>query len=107
MRDRSVATSSRSSRQQTSGWAFWFQGICAVIVRPGLWSTAVRQWGRMMPRRWWARLPFLPVPDRGYIRFRMETAYGVSEPNARRADDLVAYLRWCRDTERSRRRHAA
>jgi hypothetical protein len=93
--------------QQTPGWAFWFQGIFAVAVRPVLWTTALRQWGRMVPRRWWTRPPFLPVPDRAYIRFRMETAYGASSPHGGRADDLLAYLRWCRDTERSRRRHAA
>jgi hypothetical protein len=61
----------------------------------------------MVPARWWAQAPFLPVPDRGYIRFRMETAYGASSPRREQADDLVAYLRWCRDTERSRKRHAA
>jgi hypothetical protein len=30
----------------------------------------------LAPRGWWRRPPFLPVPDPGYWRFRMETANG-------------------------------
>ncbi len=46
-------------------------------------------------------MPFLPVPDRAYVRFRMETAYGAR--GTPRVEDLVTYLEWCRDTERIRR----
>jgi hypothetical protein len=41
------------------------------------------------------------VPDRGYIRFRLETAYGRVTPPT--AADLLAYLRWCREYEIVRR----
>lgn len=48
----------------------------------------------MVAPRWWARPPFLPLPDRGYVRFRLVTAYGATgRPEAR---DLVEYLEWCR-----------
>jgi hypothetical protein len=74
--------------------SFWFQCIGAVLVRPRLWFTAVRQLVRAMPHDWWQRPPHLPVPDRAYVRFRLETAYGANaEPVVA---DVLRYLEWCR-----------
>jgi hypothetical protein len=53
----------------------------------------------MTRRRWWTRPPYLPVPDRRYMRFRLETAYGTDGPG--RAADVVRYLEWCRASERA------
>jgi hypothetical protein len=36
------------------------------------------------------------VPDRAYLRFRLQTMYGDSDRSPDPADVLV-YLRWCRD----------
>jgi hypothetical protein len=73
---------------------FWVRATVLVLARPGLWSIALRQAGRLASPRWWSRVPFLPVPDREYLRFRFETQYGASgRPDPR---DLVAYLEWCR-----------
>jgi hypothetical protein len=47
---------------------------------------------------WWRRPPFLPLPDRDYVRFRLQTAYGPSGTPT--GDDLVAYLNWCRQFNR-------
>lgn len=72
-----------------------------VLVRPGLWTVAVRQWFVLARSGWWRRPPFLPVPDPAYLRFRLQTMYG-GDPAAGAtaaafsADDLVAYLQWCR-----------
>lgn len=42
-------------------------------------------------------MPFLPLPDRGYLRFRVETQYGADgTPDPR---DVVTYLEWCRNME--------
>jgi hypothetical protein len=79
--------------------AFWFQTLLAVLRRPTLWWTSLRQMFRITPDRWWARPPFLPLPDRRYVRFRLETAYGVDGRG--RAADVVRYLEWCRTTERA------
>jgi hypothetical protein len=84
----------------TSSGAFWFHAAGAVARHPTLWWTAVRQFRRMTPRHWWQRRPFLPVPDRAYMRFRMETAYG-SQGNPS-VPDLLTYLAWCRAGERLR-----
>ena len=72
----------------------------AVARRPRLWPTTVAVALRLAPRRWWRRAPYLPLPDRGYLAFRMETAYGdpdrVPGPH-----DVVDYLEWCRRLRRS------
>jgi hypothetical protein len=73
----------------------WFPALFAVLARPRLWSTTVHQFLRMIAPGWWRRPPFLPWPDPEYVRFRLETAYGTSSFG--RADDVVAYLQWCRD----------
>lgn len=67
----------------------------AVLRHPGLWLTAVRQAYLLAPGGWWKRRPFLPVPDREYLRFRMVTAYGMPDRDPD-PDDVVTYLRWCR-----------
>ena len=72
--------------------------VGAVLVHPTLWPVALRQAARASRPHWWRRAPFLPVPDADYLRFRLETQYGtggVPDP-----DDVVVYLRWCRDHDR-------
>ena len=76
--------------------------VRAVLARPRLWGTALRQAARLAPSGWWKRAPFLPLPDRDYLAFRMETQYGAAG-HAPEAADLVAYLEWCRAEERARR----
>ena len=73
---------------------WWPQAVLALLRRPSLWPTAVGQSLRLARPGWWKRPPFLPLPDPGYVRFRMQTAYGSSgSPDP---GDLVAYLDWCR-----------
>lgn len=75
--------------------AWGFGAFAAVLVRPRLWWTAIRQLFELSRPGWWRRAPFLPVPDREYLRFRLLTQYGdpdrVPEPR-----DVVDYLEWCR-----------
>jgi hypothetical protein len=71
----------------------------AIIARPTLWPTALRQARRLASPRWWARPPFLPRPAPEYLRFRLLTQYG--DPAARPvASDVVSYLQWCRQWHR-------
>ena len=77
--------------------ALTLRAVLAVVARPSLWGTAIRQTVRLTPREWWRRPPFLPVPDRAYLRFRLETQYGDPDHSVE-PDDIVAYLRWCRTT---------
>lgn len=73
----------------------------AVLRRPSLWAVALRQWRCTTPSGWWRRAPFLPVPSRDYMRFRLVTQYG-SEDASVAPEDVVNYLVWCKG-----QRHAA
>jgi hypothetical protein len=55
----------------------------------------VAQLFALAPRGWWRRAPFLPLPDRDYLRFRLQTMYG--DPSRLPVgEDVVTYLKWCR-----------
>lgn len=74
----------------------------AVIIRPRLWATALVMFRRFAPDRWWARRPFLPLPDPALLRFRGITQYG-DPAHAPDPYDIIAWLRWCK-AENQRRR---
>jgi hypothetical protein len=78
------------------GGSRWLLGAAgAVARRPSLWPTALRQVARLAAPGWWRRSPHLPLPSAPYLAFRLETQYGAApEP---RPDDVVTYLRWCRE----------
>jgi hypothetical protein len=69
--------------------------VVAVAGEPELWPTAVRQLWRLAPTGWWRRPPFLPVPDRDYLGFRLQTMYGDTTRDPA-STDLLTWLRWCR-----------
>ncbi len=48
---------------------------------------------RFRSRRWYRRFPFLPLPSRTYLRWRMHTAYGDHDA-VPPAEDVVRYARW-------------
>jgi hypothetical protein len=71
------------------------QAAAALARRPGLWRTALG----LAPPGWWRRRPFLPLPDRRYLAFRLQTMYG--DPDHEPAPgDIVTYLEWCRGYRR-------
>jgi hypothetical protein len=74
--------------------------VSAVAAHPSIWWSALTAVARLSRRRWWRRRPFLPVPGEAYWVFRLVTAFGgTGEDAVVRADDVVAYLRWCRRTQ--------
>lgn len=89
----------------TKGSAFVTPSVVvAVAIRPHLWGTAIRQLSRLAPRHWWRRPPFLPVPPAEYLEFRMVTQYGGGHGSTRndiRPVDVVDYLQWCKQWNRS------
>lgn len=44
-------------------------------------------------RGWYRRAPFLPLPPRSYVRWRMETAYGDAE-HVPEAHEIQRYVVW-------------
>lgn len=69
------------------------QLVVGVICRPRLWWPLVVVGRRFIPNRWWTYPPFLPVPPREYVQFRMVTMYG--DPHAVPSiDDLEQFVLW-------------
>ena len=64
--------------------------------RPDLWVTALREGVALAPQRWWTRPPFLPLPDRALLAFRMQTQHGGDGAAGATADDVITWLAWCK-----------
>ncbi|HET7584913.1 MAG TPA: hypothetical protein VFK13_08400 [Gemmatimonadaceae bacterium] len=63
------------------------------LRNPPLAADLVRVCWRFRRRRWFARFPFLPIPARDYVRWRMHTAYGRHDA-VPPVEDIVRYARW-------------
>ncbi len=70
-----------------------------LVLRPRLYVAGLRTAWRLRRRRWYARPPFLPLPPREYLDWRLHTAYG-DEGAAPQSEQVVRYVRWA---ERMRR----
>ena len=66
-------------------------------VRPRLALDLLRTAWAFRRRGWWRGPPFLPLPDRTYLGWRMYTAYA-DESAVPPADDVVRFARWRRET---------
>jgi hypothetical protein len=67
------------------------------LVDPRLALDLLRTAWAFRRRRWWAAAPYLPLPDRAYLRWRMLTAYA-DEGAVPPLDDVVRFARWRRET---------
>ncbi|MFZ4719635.1 MAG: hypothetical protein ACOYMR_09435 [Ilumatobacteraceae bacterium] len=74
--------------------------VAAVAARPSLWATAVRMWWRTTPGDWYRTRPYLPVPDRHYLHFRLVTQYGRDDAPVEPVD-VLNYLAWCKQQDRA------
>jgi hypothetical protein len=66
------------------------------IRDPRLALDLLRAAWRFRARDWYRRPPFLPLPDRTYLAWRMHTAYG-DHHTIPPADDIERYARWTRN----------
>ena len=64
-----------------------------LITRPWLFPLFLSAGWAFRARNWYRTPPFLPLPSREYMRWRMETAYGDPEADAP-TDELLRFLRW-------------
>ena len=60
---------------------------------PTLAVALLRVAWRFRARGWYRRFPFLPLPSRPYVSWRMHTAYGDYHAIPP-VDDVVRYARW-------------
>ncbi len=62
-------------------------------MRPPVAVDLLRVAWRFRRRDWYKRAPFLPLPARDYVRWRMYTAYGDYDA-VPPAEDVIRYARW-------------
>lgn len=67
------------------------------VLSPRLAIDLIRTGWVFRRRGWWRTAPFLPLPDRTYLRWRMYTAYGHEDAVPPPAD-VVSFARWRRET---------
>lgn len=67
------------------------------LVNPRLAVDLVRLAWSFRARAWYRRPPFLPLPPRDYLEWRMFTAYG-DEHAVPPLEDVVRFARWRRET---------
>lgn len=64
-------------------------------------AELVRLWWAVIPRRWWRKSPYLPLPPGEYLEWRLQTAYGPNRPGLRvLLRDLRGFLLWRRRMRR-------
>jgi hypothetical protein len=67
--------------------------VARAVLDPALAVDLLRVAWRFRSRRWHRRPPFVPLPPRDYVRWRMHTAYGDHDA-VPPAEDVVRYARW-------------
>ena len=67
------------------------------LVSPRLALDLLRTAWAFRRRHWLGQLPFLPLPDGNYLRWRMYTAYG-DEAAVPPVEDVIRFARWRRET---------
>ena len=60
---------------------------------PSLAADLLRVAWRFRARGWYRRPPFLPLPSRDYVRWRMYTVYGDYDA-VPPVEDVIRYARW-------------
>lgn len=79
------------------GWGRLTLALTGRALRsPTLAVDLLRVLWNFRARRWYRRPPFLPLPPREYVRWRMHTAYG-DDDAIPSADDVERYARWVAD----------
>ena len=86
--------------QVSAAWSTLFARLLLrAAASPRLGVDLVRLTWSFRARDWYRRAPFLPLPPREYLRWRMYTAYG--DDNAvPPLGDVIGFARWRRETMR-------
>ncbi|MGH7569000.1 MAG: hypothetical protein ACREL9_08540 [Gemmatimonadales bacterium] len=86
--------------QTPASWSALYVGLTVrALVNPRLAVDLLRLGWSFRARDWYRRAPFLPLPPREYIRWRMLTAYGDAAA-VPPVEDVVRFARWRRETMR-------
>ena len=84
--------------QPRAGWSTLAARLTLrALVNPRLALDLVRLTWSFRARDWYRHPPFVPLPPRDYVRWRMLTAYG-DEDAVPPLEDVVRFARWRRET---------
>jgi hypothetical protein len=84
--------------ERLASWpSFYLRLGLHALLRPRLALDLLRLAWSFRARDWWRRPPFLPLPPREYMQWRMYTAYG-DENAVPPVSDIVNFARWRRET---------
>jgi hypothetical protein len=85
----------RSPPESASSWTRLGLTLAVRALNPRVALDLVSLVWAFRALDWYRRPPFLPVPPRAYIRWRMYTAYGAEDavPSVR---DVLRFARWRR-----------
>ncbi len=84
--------------QSPASWAALYRALALrALVNPRVALDLVRLAWSFRARGWHRRPPFLPLPPRPYMRWRMVTAYGDADAIPP-VNDVVSFARWRRET---------
>ena len=84
--------------QAPASWpAFYLSLSARAVLSPRLAVDLLRLAWSFRARDWFRRFPFLPLPPREYLQWRMFTAYG-DEAAIPPVEDVVRFARWRRET---------
>jgi hypothetical protein len=84
-------------REKHGSWfALFVQLLGRAAVNPRLARDLIRLVWAFRSRSWYLRPPFLPIPPKTYIRWRMHTAYG-DESALPSVEEVVRFARWRRE----------
>jgi hypothetical protein len=84
--------------QTAASWTRFYAMLgLRAATSPRLALDLIRLAWSFRARNWWRRPPFLPLPPREYLRWRMFTAYG-DENAVPPVGDVVNFARWRRET---------
>ena len=80
-----------------TGMGSVYSGLAKLALRrPRLIPVMLATAWAFRANRWYRRPPFLPIPSKEYMMWRMETAYGKGITIVP-FEDLERYLRWGSD----------
>ena len=83
-----------------TGMGSVYSGLVKLALRrPRLIPVMLATAWAFRANRWYRKPPFLPMPSRAYMRWRMDTAYGDGNTVVPSVD-LERYLRWGSDMRR-------
>ncbi len=69
------------------------------LVRPRLAIDLLRMVWAFRAQEWYRHAPFVPLPPREYVRWRMYTAYG-DEEAVPPLEDVIRFAQWRREVMR-------